>query len=316
MEIEPAPTHLPSMVRDVARVVQPDVQAKGLGFRLEIPAELPECLLLDAGRVGQILLNLLGNAVKFTADGEVELRVECDRDVRAAASGADGADAFVQLAFHVRDTGLGITPEQQMRIFDMFTQADSSTSRLYGGTGLGLTISRRLAQLMGGEVSVESEASRGSTFTLRLGAPIVQVDDGETDSTDPASAIRFQGRALLAEDNAVNQMVTRRMLELLGCEVEIVNDGAEAIELCKHESFDLILMDGHMPNVSGYDAMRAIRAESDGRLRVPMLTFSASMMPEDRVFAIDAGADGILEKPLSLDRMRSELARWLPKAIS
>ena len=290
---------------DVTALLRPLASDKGLELTVRVAADVPEALLGDGRRVRQILLNLVGNALKFTASGFVRLDATVDTD---AAGGR-----WLRLA--VRDSGIGIDDAAVARLFTEFSQADSSTTRRFGGTGLGLAISRRLATLMGGDIEVASTPGTGSTFTLTL--PAVAAAGGEAlhhAAPGPDAAPRVPSRrpvVLLVEDNPVNQLVATRMLQLEGCEVDLAADGAEALVRAAARSYDLILMDCHMPVMDGFEATRRLHVQLDAATRPPILALTASILDEDRELCRQAGMDAALAKPLQRTALAAALARWV-----
>ncbi len=282
---------------------------KGLKLYSDLPQDTARLSLLgDPLRLGQIMLNLASNAVKFTAQGSIVMRIrmleESPRDVR--------------LRCEVQDTGIGISAQDQERLFTAFEQADGSTTRKYGGTGLGLAISKRLAQLMGGEIGVESQAGTGSTFwfTFRLGkgygaAPSAVI---ENDTAEVRLKTRYAGtRVLLAEDEPINQEVSRSLLEDAGLVVDLAEDGAQALEMARNTDYALILMDMQMPNLDGLDATRAIRALPRCS-HTPILAMTANAFAEDRQRCIAAGMNDYIPKPVNPDKLFEILLKWLARA--
>jgi CheY-like chemotaxis protein len=251
---------------------------------------VPERLLGDPGRVRQVLLNLAGNGVKFTEQGEVEVRVTRE----------GGKNGGCTLVFAVRDTGIGIPEDKQGVIFDAFAQADGSTARRHGGTGLGLAISAQLAALMRGSVRVESRVGEGSTFYFRteFGIPEPPLPCEEP----PASAAAAPAgplRILVVEDNAVNRRLAAKLLENRGHEVHTACDGRSAVEMAGSERFDVILMDIQMPGIDGFQATAAIRErERSTRGHVRILALTAHAMKGDRERCLEAGMDGYVAKPV------------------
>jgi len=297
LEVRPAPFSLHGAVDEVLRVVRPLAREKGLELVSTISEATPGALVADALRLRQVLTNLLGNAVKFTERGRVELAID-SRPI---------SPDRLQLNAVVTDTGIGISPEDQQVVFEAFRQADCSPTRQYGGTGLGLTISARLVALMGGTIGVESAVGRGSAFrvTLPCGlAPHQSVTAPVLVSVPPASVADGgpprRLRILLAEDNAVNQRLAQRLLEKRGHEVSIVGDGRQALEAARlAPPFDLILMDVQMPVMDGLEATRAIRQlEDPQRNSVPIVAMTAFAMKGDRDRSLAAGMNGHLAKPI------------------
>jgi two-component system, sensor histidine kinase and response regulator len=290
-------------IDDVTALLRPLASDKGLDLTAVIADDVPAALIGDGRRVRQILLNLVGNGLKFTANGYVRIEATMDTDEAGAR--------WLRLA--VRDSGIGIDDAALSRLFTEFTQADASTTRRFGGTGLGLAISRRLATLMGGSVLAASAPGVGSTFTLVLPA----VDAAEPDALDgPAGAPRPMRLArrpvvLLVEDNPVNQLVATRMLQLEGCEVDLAANGLQAVERAQIRLYDLILMDCHMPVMDGFEATRRLCAEMAPASRPPILALTASVLDEDRELCRRAGMDAALAKPLQRAALADALAHWV-----
>jgi hypothetical protein len=288
--------------------------AKGLALQVDLPATAAQLVLRgDALRLSQILLNLTGNAIKFTEHGTINIRVKVVAD----------DPSLVTLQFEIQDSGIGISAEDQKRLFTAFEQADGSLTRKYGGTGLGLAISKRLARLMDGDIDVESTPGTGSIFRCRVclenagagaecavsPAPTFSADSAETQVRN-----RHAGnRILLAEDEPVNQEVSRSLLEAVGLVVDLAENGAQALALAKCHRYDLILMDMQMPQMNGIDAARAIRADSLNR-DTPILAMTANAFDEDRQFCLAAGMNDHLAKPVNPNLLFETLLRWLEKA--
>jgi PAS domain S-box-containing protein len=304
--LEHTPFKLGQVLEDLISLVGPKAGDKGLRILVELAPGLPGLTLAgDPMRLGQVLLNLTSNAVKFTERGAVTVR---------ALVAAEDADQ-VLLRWEVQDTGIGIAAEDQARLFTAFEQADGSMTRRYGGTGLGLAISKRLVQLMGGEIGVESAPDQGSTFwfTVRLG----KAADNEAPTATPAASAeaairaRHQGaRVLLAEDEPINQEVSRGLLEGAGLVVDLAWDGAEAVALARSGRYDLILMDMQMPNLSGIDATQAIRADTPNSA-TPILAMTANVFAEDRLACQAAGMNDFIAKPIDPEALFATLLRWL-----
>ncbi|MDW8323310.1 MAG: ATP-binding protein [Burkholderiales bacterium] len=299
LSIERIPFDAQELLEDVVALQAPRATAKGLRLELDQRVPLPEWLAGDPLRLRQILLNLLDNAIKFTEHGEVRLIVQ-----QAPTSG--------QYRFSVTDTGIGIAPEAQERIFEAFAQADGSTSRRYGGTGLGLAICKQLAELMGGRLSLESAPGRGSRFHLDL--PLEPAEPPHRPMGRERTLPRFaNARILVAEDHPINQKLTRLLLEDMGIEVLLADDGRAAFERARADRPDLILMDCQMPEWDGLQAARAIRAweTEQGLPRVPIIALSANVMPGFAETCRQAGMDGYLSKPLDEEALTHTLTRWL-----
>jgi PAS domain S-box-containing protein len=272
-------------------IVRPLAREKGLCLLTEIDPGVPLELAGDDGRIRQVLLNLLSNAVKFTPVGSVTLRVRCEPE-----SGSER----IRLVAAVEDTGIGLAPADLARLFTDFSQVDGTTTRRFQGTGLGLAISRRLAERMGGSVAATSEPGRGSIFTARFLLACVGLRSSSVLPRLPSFVPSTRKlRILLAEDNAVNQMLVRRHVQKHGHEVVVVGNGLDAFARAEAGGIDVILMDCHMPELDGYEATRRIRALGGRRGAVPILALTASVLEDDRRACADAGMDGFLTKPIS-----------------
>lgn len=297
---------LSSQLRDILDLYIPRADAKQLALRLERGEGLPAWVRGDPLRIRQIILNLLDNAIKFTQQGEVRL-------VADPITGTPG-----KIRFSVIDTGPGMTPEAQARVFQAFAQGDGSVTRKFGGTGLGLTICRQLAELMGGDLTLESAPGKGSMFHLTL--PLPTARPGKTAQAEDTPELCFPGvRILVAEDNPVNQKLAGYMLENLGVEVLLAEDGKVAYEMLQRERqanrpVELVLMDFQMPEWDGLTATRAIRAweRSEGLPRLPILALTANAMVGFERTCLEAGMDGVLTKPLREVELHAALAQWLP----
>jgi signal transduction histidine kinase/ActR/RegA family two-component response regulator len=282
---------------------------QGLALRIDLPPDIARLSLRgDSLRLGQILLNFTGNAIKFTPRGAVTVRSRMQEDRMND----------VLLRFEIQDTGIGISTAAKERLFTAFEQADGSMTRKYGGTGLGLAISKRLAGMMGGEVGVESVEGQGSTFwfTARFGKTTNAVPPAPTFGAETAEAqikSRYAGsRVLLAEDEPINQEVSRGLLEDVGLMVDVADDGAIALELARRNAYALILMDMQMPNLNGVDATKAIRAASLNQT-TPIVAMTANAFEEDRKVCLDAGMNDHLGKPVDPDVLFETLLAWLRK---
>jgi CheY-like chemotaxis protein len=300
LELDEAPFALAGLVEEVARLMSPPARGKGLRFHWRMTGEVPPFVKGDATRLRQVLLNLLGNAVKFTREGAVDFEV----------TAKPVEDGRLAVGFEVLDTGVGIPPDKLTQIFEAFSQADTSTTRKYGGTGLGLTICASLAALMGGRIWLENDAGQGSCFCFTvqvLNAPTNPVTVPETEperEREPDSTVHRLS-ILLAEDNPLNQRLAILLLERWGHEVVLAQDGVEAVTLFGQRPFDLVLMDMQMPEMDGLEATRAIReAEADGR-RTPIIAMTANAMNDDRELCLAAGMDAFLSKPFEAVRFKA-----------
>ena len=300
--IEPRPMNLKEATWEPLELLRDTAQRKGLALEVSLGQGLPSSCLLDPLRYRQVLLNLVGNAVKFTASGQVRISVS-----------RVGSTLSPELRVEVADSGIGIAPEVVPRLFEKFMQADSSTSRRFGGTGLGLAISKKLVELMGGTMGVTSEAGVGSTFWFQLPAVVALDVAPETAPAAPALAVVGK-RVLVAEDNEVNQVLSRRILERLGCEVVMAVNGLEAVQHACNEPFDLVLMDCQMPELDGLDATRAIRAweQREGRAPLSIIALTASAFAEDVTRCLAAGMDAVLTKPFKPAQLAAFVQRPAP----
>jgi signal transduction histidine kinase/DNA-binding response OmpR family regulator len=298
MHIERVPLDPQRTVADVAATMSIQAQERGLSLRVELAPDAPQYVAGDPQRIRQCLINLVGNAIKFTAHGEIV--------VGLSAVGSSGE----LTRFWVRDTGIGIDAAVQKTLFEPFVQADASTTRTFGGTGLGLSIVKRFVEMMGGIIGVESELHKGSTFWFDLPLPAVSLDDRRVADQATVSGARigsllrqYAGRVLVAEDNPVNQTVVRHILERLGCEVIMAENGEQALSLLSTTAVKLVLMDLQMPVMDGVTASRRIREQKSGANRVPIVALTANAMAGEREKCMAAGMDGFLTKPIDIDRL-------------
>ena len=310
VDIESTEFSLTDVISHSLKPVESMAKKKGLVFALELSPDLPDHVIGDHTRLRQILLNLCDNAIKFTPKGRVIVRVTGTPVV---------AEAF-ELTVAVMDTGIGIAAEAQGTIFELFNQADTSTTRKYGGSGLGLTISMKLAALMGGHITLASETGQGSTFTLQLRMQVpksvVQVAAMPAGASilPPVPLMPAMPTALkvmLVEDNLVNQILCRTILKKIGHTVVVANHGQEALDLLGTQRWDVILMDMQMPVMDGLEATRAIRALELPGQRTPIVAMTANAMETDRQLCLDAGMDDYLSKPFKF----AELQVILEKAV-
>ena len=310
MVLEDLPLQISGIVANLVSVLGHKAEEKGLRLETEVPGDLARLPLEgDPLRLGQILLNLAGNAIKFTEHGHVRLRARI----------VEETPETVQVRFEISDTGIGIDPEAQSRLFTSFEQADNSTTRKYGGTGLGLAICKRLVQLMGGKIGVESAPGAGSTFwfsvPLRRRKPAAVPPTPTFETTGAERQLRRDhggARVLLAEDEPVNREVSCGLLGDVGLSVDIAADGRKALELARQNRYDLILMDMQMPNLNGVGATQSIRAASLNR-ETPILAMTANAFDEDRQTCLAAGMNDHIAKPVDPDRLYETLLKWLQK---
>jgi len=269
---------------------------------------VPRFLLGDSLRIKQVLLNLLGNAIKFAEQGPVTVCVRME----------ESNDRNVKLRFSVTDHGIGIPPEKQQMIFEAFSQADASTTRKFGGTGLGLTICSRLVKLMGGNIWVESAANTGSTFHFTAVFEIANdanLQKPATPGTGPKQNHGYKLKVLLAEDNPVNQKLAVRLLQNLGHQPVVATTGIEVLAKLEEQSFDLALMDVQMPAMDGLAATAAIRArEEKTAARLPIIAMTANAMKGDRERCIEAGMDDYIAKPISTSQLQETIERVITRS--
>ncbi len=311
LELEDADFDLRAAIDAAAMVVRPVARKKHLQLRTRQDPNLPTFVRGDVHRLRQVLMNLLGNAVKFTQHGSVMLRAQL-------APGEEEGDPFL-VQFEVVDTGIGISSDQLSRLFQPFVQAETSTTRRFGGTGLGLTISRQLIELMGGTINVVSSPGEGSrfTFTVRLAPPSETPMDAAPDGLDSGEARILEGRRiLLVDDHQMNRSVAEAALHRFGAEVDIAWDGLQALERFAPGRYDAVVLDVRMPKMDGYDAAREIRRIEDDQMapRTPILALTADAMVEDRERALAAGMDEHLGKPFRMVELGEIVAELISDA--
>lgn len=289
----------PDQLDNSVSIIRPSTDSRSLGLEVEIDEALAEVYVGDEDRIRQVILNLLNNAVKFTHQGSVGLSV-------ALAGNDDGADL---LEFAVTDTGIGIPESAQKRLFRPFNQSDSSIWRKYGGSGLGLTICKRLVEAMGGEIGLSSSAGNGSRFWFKIPLAHGAMDDQPGWSGTVPSG---QADILLVEDLPLNRELATTMLERAGHRVTLASDGAEAVEAASGTVFDIILMDIQMPRMDGIEATRKIRALPGANGKVPIVAMTANVMPDQVARYRAAGMDGHVAKPIRQPELHGEIARLAP----
>jgi signal transduction histidine kinase/FixJ family two-component response regulator len=301
MEFEKAPVSLQHLLKSVQEILRPKIKSPEMVLEVFLDTNVPKWVETDSGRLRQILLNLGGNAVKFTEKGHVRIDV--------AMKESENQQTCV--AFKVTDTGIGIPKDRLKDLFAEFTTLDPSINRKYGGTGLGLAITKKLTELMGGTIDVHSVEGKGSTFEVLL--PLQEcapVELSEEDHKDAYKALRPL-RVLVAEDNPTNQMISRLILEKAGHSVDLAANGEEAVKAMAERPFDLILMDVNMPEMDGLQATQAIRAMADHeKARTPIIAMTALAMKGDRETILAAGVDDYLSKPVRKNQVLSMIDKW------
>ncbi|HEX8985202.1 MAG TPA: PAS domain S-box protein, partial [Bryobacteraceae bacterium] len=306
LDLSDEPFEPRDLLANVVALLRPLAQRKRLEFKFEVDERVPQWLRGDPARLRQVLTNLMTNAVKFTERGEVFARFNAEEEDEAVSS----------ILCSVKDTGIGVPPDHAPRLFESFTQGDSSTTRKYGGTGLGLAISKQLIEMMGGRIGFESRPGQGSEFWFRVKLrkqlePVAAPAPRPAPANGTGSAVPALGRILLADDNELNCRIAMRMLEQAGYHVEAVPDGRRAVEAVLSRRFDLVLMDVHMPEMDGFEATRAIRqAEGAGR-RTPVIAMTARTMAGDREKCFEAGMDDHVSKPVHREDLAAAVERWL-----
>jgi two-component system, sensor histidine kinase len=297
MDVEEIPFTPRALVGDMERLWGAAIADKGLTLNIDLADEIPAALIGDPTRLRQILINLLSNAVKFTNVGRIDLTIHAEKN------DSDTAIMVIKVA----DTGIGMSAEAVARVFEPFSQADSSISRRFGGSGLGTVISHRLADLMGGSLSVDSAIGKGTCFTLILpliGTDNVVLEDDCEKNIEDVSGLRI----LVAEDHAANRHILARFLEIGGHEVTFTYDGAQAVEAANQQEFDLIILDVRMPVMDGLEALKLIRTSGGANWDQPIIMLSADAMPAEKARGFEMGADDYLTKPIDPRLLFSALA--------
>ncbi len=344
MEIQPF--SLRESIEESLELLAPSATEKRLDLAYRIGNDVPIFLRGDVTRLRQILTNLLNNAIKFTERGEVVVGVSLEssaprpeksvwkRSEERAESGDRNSESIAQSAeryapstarhavlhFAVKDTGIGIPKDRMDRLFKSFSQVDASTSRQYGGTGLGLVISKRLSELMGGTMWVESEAGKGSTFHFTIIAEVVSIFnapavetkrvDSHRQKLNESSSEQLPLRILLVEDNQVNQKLASRFLQKLGYRTDVAANGLEALEAVERQTYDVVLMDVQMPEMDGLEATRRLRARDDMPQQPRIIAMTANAMQGDREICLAAGMDDYISKPVQLDELIKALNKY------
>jgi signal transduction histidine kinase/DNA-binding NarL/FixJ family response regulator len=304
--IEKLTFSLDQFLTNLSNLYTDQAQEKNLSFTIQLPKDLPSYILGDAMRLGQVLGNLLSNAIKFTGKGSINLKIQV----------INQSEKQVALSFDIEDTGIGMTPEQIQQLFQGFTQSDSSTTREYGGTGLGLFISRKLIHLMGGEIFVESIPNKGSKFTFYMNFELpteVMISQIRSNSSLQTQQLpSYQGESiLLVEDNITNQIVVQKLLKGTGLNIYIANNGQEAVLMSVARQYDLILMDIQMPIMDGYEATEII-LQNKSYENIPIIAMTAHALKGDRKKSLTAGMSAHISKPVDPELFYQTLMQWLP----
>jgi PAS domain S-box-containing protein len=307
-EVQAEATALSELMASVHEVFRVPAEVAGLELRVDVAAECPRHAMIDPGRMRQVLLNLVGNAIKFTDSGSVRVCLE----------GSELNPFRGKFRIAVHDTGPGISKEDQKRLFEPFQQADGSTSRKFGGTGLGLAISQRLVELMDGSMELESDIGEGSTFAIEFFSDLPDAESlsQKTESIASADDAELHGRVLVVEDVPANQMLAGAMLKKLGLEFETASNGREGFEAFRRGEFDAILMDCQMPEMDGFESTRLIRElETCDGSHVPIIALTANALTRDREICLEAGMDDFIAKPFQKSQLRQVLGRWLSLTV-
>jgi PAS domain S-box-containing protein len=313
--MECAPFNPAELVQDCSRLMAPVAQGKGLNYELFMPPEMPEMVCGNAARLRQVLLNIIGNAIKFTDRGTVQVRAQV----------LELSSEQAVLEFSVKDSGIGMSPADQRFLFMPFAQADNSSTRKFGGSGLGLTISKRFVDMMDGQILVQSASGSGSTFTLRVPFELKMANLAKESAPEkivkpviepisaPDAAVH---KILLVEDNVVLQYLALRQLQTLGIQAEATMLGRDAVDLAMSNRFDLVLMDINLPDMNGLEATEAIRKleQINGRAEIPIIAMTAGAMKGDRERALAAGMSDYLSKPVAIEQLKSTLELWLRRS--
>ncbi len=299
VEVKPFDFSLRPLLDEVMQLMRFSAEAKSLRLEYHCSPEIPDQLHGDASRLRQVLINIIGNALRFTEEGEVAVCVD------SVESGTE----TIRLRFSIIDTGIGIQPEQRDRLFERFTQLDDTPARCYGGTGLGLAISKHLVEAMGGCIDVKSEYGHGSTFWFEL--PLLRAYGEDVFKGEEPKLASVQGlHIMLVDDDAINRLAGQRMLEQEGCRVTLACDGKEALNLLQKLQVDLVLMDIHMPNLDGIEATRRIRqSRTDAEPHLPIVGLTASVMKDEQQRYREAGMDDVVTKPVDIDTLLRTIRR-------
>lgn len=313
LDIEKSDCLLGKLLHSLEAMMKALSDDKPIDFQIIVHREVPAQIYTDPNRLLQCLINLVSNAIKFTDQGHVYLKISLHED---------NNKSFVR--FDIEDTGIGIPKDRQKAIFESFTQADGSTTRKYGGTGLGLTVTKQLVKLLGGELRLTSDPGKGSVFSIVLPTGVDITDkpllnrniaiDHKGDGPPKTDTTMFSGKVLVAEDVKVNQILMKLMLSKLGVDVTIAENGIQALQKASSESYDLVFMDMQMPEMNGYEATRALKQQ--GYKTTPIVALTANAMEGDKEKCLEAGCDGYLSKPIERQALSCILAKHLPICVS
>jgi signal transduction histidine kinase/CheY-like chemotaxis protein len=300
-----------AMTSEVVELLLEHATKKGLALTATVDASVPQRALSDGGRIQQVLNNLVDNAIKFTSHGSIAIVVSA----RPSTSSREGIE-LTTIRWEIRDTGIGIAADAQLRLFKPFSQLDTSSTRKFGGTGLGLAISRQIIEALGGSIGLTSAPNAGATFWFELPCEVVAQKPESTYISRVATSQARSGHVLVVEDNPINRELAAEILQAVGCTVATANDGEQALARIENAQFDLVLMDWHMPIMDGLSATRRLRVteQAQGRAHLPVIGLTASVLPGDREACEAAGMDGFVPKPFSLEDLVAVLDRWLPPA--
>ncbi|HTJ03633.1 MAG TPA: ATP-binding protein, partial [Methylovirgula sp.] len=301
IEFDPTPVRLADLAHSALDVIEVQARHKCLTMRAELASDLPACVKVDSKRLRQIIINLLGNAVKFTERGSVTLVVQAKPEGDAT-----------RLRFEIKDTGIGIPQEARNKLFREFSQVDASINRRFGGTGLGLAICKKIVEAMGGEIGVDSVVGEGSCFWFEISAPICEAPAEDPMASRKRGAADAAFNILLVEDMPVNRIVGRGMLTSLGHKVELACDGIEALDKLREGHYDLVFMDMQMPRMNGLDATREIRKWGGAYVSLPIVAMTANAFHSDRMECLGAGMNDFVSKPIELNELDAAIRRVMP----